>query len=138
MKTRGVVPANVDDIKEIPGAGLEGMINGKPVRLGSRTWCDNAVDIAEEDRAPVVGMLEEKAEAAEVVLRHLVAVHGGAVEGDVGVDSFEPPDQLEDGFAPSPPALLVSELAAAHCFYLKTEATGGFYASRFHLRETRA
>ena len=54
VKTRGVVPATVDDITETPGAGLEGMIDGKPVRLGSRTWCDNAIDIAEDDRAPTM------------------------------------------------------------------------------------
>ncbi len=36
---RGISPAQVDAISEMPGMGLAGTCNGKPVRLGSRSWC---------------------------------------------------------------------------------------------------
>ena len=36
---RGIAPAHVDAISETPGKGLAGTCNGKPVRLGSRSWC---------------------------------------------------------------------------------------------------
>lgn len=46
---RGIRPAKIDGIAETPGAGLSGMIEGKPVRLGSRTWCGVGADDASED-----------------------------------------------------------------------------------------
>lgn len=36
---RNLVPAPVADIQEIPGAGLEGRLGSRPVRLGRRDWC---------------------------------------------------------------------------------------------------
>jgi Cu2+-exporting ATPase len=38
-KARGIAPAIVEDIQEIPGRGLSGLFQGGPVRLGSRKWC---------------------------------------------------------------------------------------------------
>jgi P-type Cu2+ transporter len=38
-KSRGIAPANVDDVQEIPGCGLSASFQGEPVRLGSRQWC---------------------------------------------------------------------------------------------------
>ncbi len=38
-KSRGVAPADVDDVQELPGRGLSGNFQGEPVRLGSRQWC---------------------------------------------------------------------------------------------------
>jgi Cu2+-exporting ATPase len=32
-------PAPVRDVSETPGSGLAGTLDGKPVRLGNRTWC---------------------------------------------------------------------------------------------------
>jgi Cu2+-exporting ATPase len=36
----GVVPAVVQDIREVPGHGIEGVWNGAPVRLGRADWCE--------------------------------------------------------------------------------------------------
>ena len=36
---RGVQQVKLDDIHEVPGNGLEGIHNGKKVRIGSRSWC---------------------------------------------------------------------------------------------------
>jgi Cu2+-exporting ATPase len=44
-KARGIAPAIVEDIQEIPGRGLSGVFQGEAVRLGSRLWCG----IAEND-----------------------------------------------------------------------------------------
>jgi Cu2+-exporting ATPase len=45
-KSRGITPAAVDDVQEIPGRGLSASFQGEPVRLGSRQWCG----IEENDR----------------------------------------------------------------------------------------
>lgn len=34
-----VAPVAVDEIREVPGSGLAGAVDGAPVRLGSRAWC---------------------------------------------------------------------------------------------------
>lgn len=36
---RNIAAASIDEIVEHPGAGLRGLYQGTPVRLGSRTWC---------------------------------------------------------------------------------------------------
>jgi Cu2+-exporting ATPase len=38
-KSRGIVPAIMEDVLEIPGRGLSATFQGEPVRLGSRQWC---------------------------------------------------------------------------------------------------
>ncbi|WP_128513988.1 heavy metal translocating P-type ATPase [Tabrizicola thermarum] len=38
-KAAGIAPANVTDIREIPGQGIEGDLNGTRVRLGRADWC---------------------------------------------------------------------------------------------------
>ncbi len=38
-RDNGVVVKDILDLKEHPGKGLEGTIDGQPVRLGSRLWC---------------------------------------------------------------------------------------------------
>ncbi|NHB76238.1 heavy metal translocating P-type ATPase [Rhodobacter calidifons] len=38
-KAAGIAPANVTDIREIPGQGIEGDFNGTRVRLGRADWC---------------------------------------------------------------------------------------------------
>lgn len=38
-KSRGVAPADVENIEELPGNGLSGWFDGKQARLGSRRWC---------------------------------------------------------------------------------------------------
>ncbi len=35
----GVVPAHVSDLREVPGHGVEGLYEGRPVRLGRAEWC---------------------------------------------------------------------------------------------------
>ncbi|MBA3908426.1 MAG: ATPase [Rhodobacter sp.] len=37
--TDGVTPARLEDIREVPGHGIEGVRNGKVVRLGRADWC---------------------------------------------------------------------------------------------------
>ncbi len=34
----------IKDVREVPGHGLEGMLDGVPVRLGSRAWCGGGDD----------------------------------------------------------------------------------------------
>jgi Cu2+-exporting ATPase len=51
-RARGVAPVPVNAISETPGAGLAGTFEGRPVRLGSRTFC--AMPEAADDR----GLLE--------------------------------------------------------------------------------
>jgi P-type Cu2+ transporter len=38
-KSRGIAPAALDNIEELPGNGLSGRFDGKLIRLGSRRWC---------------------------------------------------------------------------------------------------
>ncbi len=38
-RQRGIVPATVTDVEELPGCGLRGKIMGETVQLGSRLWC---------------------------------------------------------------------------------------------------
>ena len=38
-KSRGIMPATVENVEELPGNGLSGSFDGKLVRLGSRRWC---------------------------------------------------------------------------------------------------
>ncbi|MCU0905085.1 MAG: cadmium-translocating P-type ATPase [Tabrizicola sp.] len=38
-KAAGIAPANVTDIREVPGQGIEGDFNGTRVRLGRADWC---------------------------------------------------------------------------------------------------
>ncbi len=41
---RGVTPVAVDDVREHTGSGLEGTVDGTPVRLGNRAWCGLTAD----------------------------------------------------------------------------------------------
>ncbi len=41
-KTAGIAPANVTDIREVPGHGIEGQFQGTRVRLGRADWCGAA------------------------------------------------------------------------------------------------
>lgn len=38
-RARGVKPARVEEIREVPGHGIEGVWEGRPVRLGRAEWC---------------------------------------------------------------------------------------------------
>jgi Cu2+-exporting ATPase len=38
-RSRGIAPAAVEDVQEMPGRGLSASFQGEPVRLGSRQWC---------------------------------------------------------------------------------------------------
>jgi len=38
-RARGLRPARVDDIREVPGYGIEGVWKGRRVRLGRAEWC---------------------------------------------------------------------------------------------------
>jgi Cu2+-exporting ATPase len=38
-KSRGITPATVEDVQEMPGRGLSASFQDEPVRLGSRQWC---------------------------------------------------------------------------------------------------
>ena len=39
IRTKGIAPATVDDILEVPGHGIEGLWQGNRVRLGRADWC---------------------------------------------------------------------------------------------------
>lgn len=41
-RTAGLKPARVDDIREVPGYGIEGQWKGQTVRLGRAEWCGGA------------------------------------------------------------------------------------------------
>ena len=49
---RGVAPVTVEDVREHPGQGLEGTVDGTPVRLGSRAWCGLGPDGQDPDAKP--------------------------------------------------------------------------------------
>ena len=54
LAERGVEPARAKDVREHPGQGLTGAVDGQPVRLGSREWCAIAqIDCraADDDRS---------------------------------------------------------------------------------------
>ncbi len=38
-RQRGIMPATVTDVEEVPGCGLRGKLVGEPVQMGSRIWC---------------------------------------------------------------------------------------------------
>ena len=39
-KSLGVRPVTIDNVEELPGRGLRGMLGRKTVKLGSRLWCE--------------------------------------------------------------------------------------------------
>src|SRR5690606_32302114 len=46
-RARGIRPARVEDLREVPGYGVEGLWKGRRVRLGRAEWCGAAVPVAE-------------------------------------------------------------------------------------------
>ena len=44
---RGIRPARVEDLREVPGYGVEGVWKGRRVRLGRAEWCGAAAPVAE-------------------------------------------------------------------------------------------
>ncbi|HSF95016.1 MAG TPA: heavy metal translocating P-type ATPase [Thermohalobaculum sp.] len=71
---RGVAPAPVSDIREVPGSGIEGRLEGEPLRLGRAGWVGadedghTAVWLKSGDARPVPFRFEDtlRADAAEV------------------------------------------------------------------------
>ena len=39
-RSMGIQPARVEDLREVPGYGVEGLWKGQKVRLGRASWCD--------------------------------------------------------------------------------------------------
>jgi Cu2+-exporting ATPase len=55
LTAAGVVPARVDDIREIPGQGVEGYWNRKRLRLGAPEWAGgHEQDLLDDNRSRVV------------------------------------------------------------------------------------
>ena len=46
-RARGLRPARVEDLREVPGYGVEGVWKGRRVRLGRAEWCGAAAPVAE-------------------------------------------------------------------------------------------
>lgn len=42
VRARGIRPARVEEIREVPGYGIEGLWKGQKVRLGRAEWCGGA------------------------------------------------------------------------------------------------
>ena len=62
---RGIAPAAADDIREVPGSGIEASINGQPTRLGRAEWVGaepgpaTAVWLRSGDAEPVAFTFED-------------------------------------------------------------------------------
>ncbi|SET66888.1 heavy metal translocating P-type ATPase [Oceanicella actignis] len=120
-RARAVAPAAVEELREVPGCGVEGRVGGRIARLGRADWCGGAEPEGAEtssvwlrlgDEAPVRFALEDplREDAAEVVaeLRRMgleVRLLSGDAPGPVrraargaGIDAFEagmtPADKL--------------------------------------------
>ncbi len=46
---RNVTPKRIDEVREIPGHGLEGRLDGQPVRLGKSTWVSGSANDTKGD-----------------------------------------------------------------------------------------
>ncbi len=65
-----IIPERIDNIREIPGYGVEGYFKGKMVRLGSRYWCEQ--EAPENKEAQTIQYLELclKVEGKELLVFH--------------------------------------------------------------------
>ncbi|MFN0115218.1 MAG: heavy metal translocating P-type ATPase [Paracoccaceae bacterium] len=53
LAARGVVPATLDEVREVPGAGVEGMCRGTRLRLGRADWAAGREGAAPQDATAV-------------------------------------------------------------------------------------
>jgi Cu2+-exporting ATPase len=80
VAARGIAPLAVEDVREVPGAGLEGRVRGRTLRLGSRAFCGVDSEAAGDSGLPEVWLArdgrpvlrfafedEARGDAAEVV-----------------------------------------------------------------------
>ena len=105
-KARGLTNLSVTDVSERPGLGVEGIVNGRRVRLGRPSWFDldgDGVALEAADGAPVLMAFREdvRPDAAKVInrLRRCgldVAMLSGDSEAPcrrvarkLGIDTFE-------------------------------------------------
>lgn len=121
----------ITDVREVPGSGLEAMVEGRRVRLGSASWCGTDADaasgefttvwLARNGHVPVAFRFEDtiRADAADIV-RKLAAKGYGIhlLSGDRDGPVYRTADALgiEDaraGLGPAEKQAIVEELTAA-------------------------
>ncbi|WP_417246662.1 heavy metal translocating P-type ATPase [Celeribacter sp.] len=108
-RAAGVEPASVSDIREVPGQGVEGWLDGQPVRLGRAAWLETqalaqtATYLKIGDEPPVaftfVDHLREGASEAVAALKRqgkdVVLLSGDApaavadIAGRIGIDAWD-------------------------------------------------
>ncbi len=126
LEARGVTPAPVSDLREVPGYGVEAVLDGQTVRLGRAGWvgaeagAETATWLARPDRAPVgfgfADRIRPGAEAVvagfagrglrQVLLSGDVAGPVAALAGRIGLPEFHA------GMTPEEKADFVTRLAA--------------------------
>ncbi|MFD0981774.1 heavy metal translocating P-type ATPase [Tropicimonas aquimaris] len=126
-QARGIVPASVDSLAEVPGYGTEAQWQGRRVRLGRAAWVGAAPGartsawLAVEGEAPVCfGFTDRLRPGAEEAVRGLkdAGLHVALISGDAApaVRAFAERLGIEDVTAealPADKAARVEELAAA-------------------------
>jgi Cu2+-exporting ATPase len=101
----GLAPAEVTDIREVPGYGIQGLWHGAPVRLGRADWCnapalpDTATYLALPGQTHAFAFTDRPRPGAETAIRALMAM-GKRVE-------------LLSGDAPAPVRALADRLGIA-------------------------
>ncbi|WP_095595057.1 heavy metal translocating P-type ATPase [Actibacterium pelagium] len=72
-KQSGLTPASVEDLREVPGYGTEGLLNGQRVRLGRAVWVGAKA-------LPTTATYLQIGDAAPVAFRFVDALRPGAAE----------------------------------------------------------
>ena len=65
VRQAGIMPANVADVREIPGEGLAAYWQGSAVRLGSRHWCG----LTDEDESNLPEIVFQRGASQPIVFR---------------------------------------------------------------------
>lgn len=125
VKTAGIEPATVTDIREVPGQGIEGQYNDTRVRLGRADWCGaspiaaTATYLSLDGATQAFAFTDRLRPGAETAVRALKAA-GMKVEllsGDAPAPVRDLADRLgitdwQAGVLPTEKAARVAELSA--------------------------
>ncbi len=103
LNRMGIVPAQVDDLHEAPGYGIEGRFQGRPVRLGRSEWLGGS---ATEETATWLRI----GDARPVAFRFTDSPRPGAAEAIAALQSAGKRVMLLSGDAERPVARLAQTL----------------------------